>query len=315
MIPDIKLKDYYLQFIYNAKKDNIEYNNNLKEIINKKNIIYDYLLNNKDNILNVFNINLNDYTIEWINKTYNTSENLYQYCIKLLNVIEEHDNKEYIIQLCKYCNILKAEHEVNKLIYFTNKRKDMKLSEYRKYITKYYNAVHKCVLEGDGYKFSNGIGTYIINSWKLDKNKIKNKPKIDFAATNAKKKELLEKGYKLYDEKEAAWYEARHIPYDGIDYRVYKENNDWYEITFINSSVAKSYNLDYQHTEYVALKYRGMSYTDMADKLCQTVEDIYSLQVDIKYKLNILLYKYPIKYLNFIRNDEQSKYKYRENNR
>ena len=33
----------------------------------------------------------------------------------------------------------------------------------------------------------------------------------------------------------------------------------------------------------------------------------------IKYKLNILLYKYPTKYLNFIRNVEQRKYKHREN--
>lgn len=315
MLPDIKLKDYYLQFIYNAKKDNIEYNNNLKEIINKKDIVYDYLLKNKDNILNTFNIDLDNYNIEWNDKTYNTSENLYQCCIKLLNAIDEHPNKEYIIQLCKYCNLLRAEHNNNRLISLTNKRKNMKLGDYRKYVNKYYSAVHKCVLEGNGYKFSNGIGTYIINKWKLDKDKIKNKPKIDFAATNAKKKELLDKGIKLYDEKEAAWYKARHIPYDGVDYRVYKEDTDWYEITFINSTVAKSYNLDYQHTEYVAAKYRGMSYMTMAEKLCNSIEDIYSLQVDIKYKLNILLYKYPIKYLNFIRNDEQSKYKYRENNR
>ena len=31
---------------------------------------------------------------------------------------------------------------------------------------------------------------------------------------------------------------------------------------------------------------------------------------DIKYKLNILLYKYPDKYLNFVRNAEATKYKY-----
>ena len=40
------------------------------------------------------------------------------------------------------------------------------------------------------------------------------------------------------------------------------------------------------------------------------IDDIYNLQVDIKYKLNIYLYKYPEKHNNFVRNDEQSKYKY-----
>ena len=53
-----------------------------------------------------------------------------------------------------------------------------------------------------------------------------------------------------------------------------------------------------------------MSYQDMADQLCNNLDDIVNLNVDIKYKLNILLYKYPEKYLNFVRNAEQSKYKY-----
>ena len=160
-----------------------------------------------------------------------------------------------------------------------------------------------------GYKFSYGIGTYIINHWKLDPKRIKNKVHLDYAATNAKKKELIAKGIKLYDDKEAAWYEARHIPYNAVDYRIYKENTDWYEFTFIKSEIFKSNNLEYQRTEYVATKYRGMSYTQMAEELCHTEEDIYNLQVDIKYKLNILLYKDPTKYLNYVRNAEQCKYK------
>ena len=57
-----------------------------------------------------------------------------------------------------------------------------------------------------------------------------------------------------------------------------------------------------------------MSYTAIADKFCKTKEDIYNLQVDIKYKLNILLYKYPINYTNFIRNANESKYQYRAYN-
>ena len=160
-----------------------------------------------------------------------------------------------------------------------------------------------------GYKFSYGIGTYVINHWKLDVNRIKNKVHLDYAATNAKKRELLAKGIKLYDDKEAAWYAARKIPYNAVDYRVYKESTDWYEFTFINSELSKHYSLEYKRTDYVATKYRGMSYTKMAEELCKTEEDVYNLQVDIKYKLNILLYKDPNKYLNYVRNAEQCKYK------
>lgn len=309
MIPDITIKDYYLQFIHNAKNDINEYNEKLNSIIYNKEEVYNYLNINKNKIKDIYNINLEDFDIEWNNKRYNTSEYLYNKTIKFIQLIKDDNNKILIIQIIKYCNILRNEYKYNKLISLANKRINIKFNTYRKYVTLYYNKVHKCVLEGDGYKFNYGIGTYVINHWKLDKNKAKNKKRLDYAATNARKKELLAKGIKLYNDNEAAWYAARHIPYDGVDYRIYKTDTDWYEFTFINSNIFKSSNLEYKRTEYVATKYRGMSYTKMADALCNSIEDVYNLQVDIKYKLNILLYKYPTNCLNYIRNAEQCKYK------
>ena len=309
MLPDITIKGYYLQFIHNAKNDITKYKNNLEITLSIKEQVYKYIEDNKDILNDSFNINLDDIEIEFCQKKYNPKEYLYNIVIKLLRNIDTHPNRIVLLQLAKYCNILRNENKYNKLIELANKRKDIKFGVYRKYVTAYYNKVHKCVLNGMGYKFSYGIGTYIINHWKLDPKRIKNKVHLDYAATNAKKKELIAKGIKLYDDKEAAWYEARHIPYNAVDYRIYKENTDWYEFTFIKSEIFKSNNLEYQRTEYVATKYRGMSYTQMAEELCHTEEDIYNLQVDIKYKLNILLYKDPTKYLNYVRNAEQCKYK------
>ena len=309
MLPDITIKGYYLQFVHNAKTDIVKYKENLDTTIKVKEEVYKYLEDNKNILKDSFDINLDDIEIEWRNKEYNSKEYLYNLTIVLLRNTVEHPNRIVLLQLAKYCNVLRNEHKYNKLIELATKRKDIKFSVYRKYITAYYTKVHKCVLQGMGYKFGYGIGTYIINHWKLDPKRIKNKVHLDYAATNAKKKELLAKGIKLYDDKEAAWYTARHIPYDAVDYRVYKESTDWYEFTFIKSDLSKHYSLDYQRTEYVASKYRGMSYTKMADTLCKTEEDIYTLQVDIKYKLNILLYKDPTKYLNYVRNAEQCKYK------
>lgn len=309
MIPDINIKGYYLQFIYNAKVDIAKHKESLETTIKIKKELYDYLHNNKSIIKDSFNINLDKIDIEWNNKTYNPTEYLYKVCIALIKNTIDHPNRVVLLQLIKYCNILRNEYKYNKLIELADKRKNIKFNTYRKYVTAYYVKVHKCVLQGMGYKFSYGIGTYVINYWKLDKKRMNNKHYIDYAATNARKRELLAKGEKLYDDKEAAWYAARHIPYNAVDYRIYKQNTDWYEFTFIKTRLVNCNSLEYQRTQYVATKYRGMSYTDMADQICKTEEDIYNLQVDIKYKLNIMLYKDPTKYLNFIRNAEQCKYK------
>ena len=79
--------------------------------------------------------------------------------------------------------------------------------------------------------------------------------------------------------------------------------NNFEELDNIISKMIKDKFLQYEHTEYLANKYRGMSYKQIADTVCNTIEDIYNLQLDIRYKLNILLYKYPEKCLNFMRYD------------
>jgi len=173
----------------------------------------------------------------------------------------------------------------------------MKFTVYSSYVTKYYNKVHKVVLEGMGYEFGYGIGTYCINHWKIQKDKQTKTKRLDFAATNAKRRDLESKGIKLYDDNEAVWYKERNIPYDAVDYRVYKQESSFYDFTFIKSSIFHRNHFNYKRTEYVSTKLRGMSYTQMADQLCKTADDIYNLQVDIKYKLNIILYKDPNKYL------------------
>ena len=74
MIPDVKFKNYYLQFIYSAKTDIVKYKNELEEIVINKEELYNYLDNNKQLLIESYNINLDDYKTEWINKEYNTSE-------------------------------------------------------------------------------------------------------------------------------------------------------------------------------------------------------------------------------------------------
>ena len=306
MLPDIKLKEFYLRYIYNADRDVEKYKELLTAIGQTKEELYNYIKQYETILLKEFDLDLNHFSIEWIEKKYNDTEYLYKTIIKYVRTIEG-EYKTVFYQLLKYCYKLKEEYKTNKLIFIANKRKVLSLKEYKSYVNDYYMKVHKILLEGFGYKYQGGIGTYLITYYKLP---VTSKRSINFAETNKRKKELLEKGYKLYDEKEAAWYKARNIPYNGIDYRVYQDNGFCYEFTFINSKIFKRRELDYKRTEYVHAKLRGMSYKEMADNLCNNVEDIINLNVDLKYKLNILVYKYPEKYLNFVRNDERSKYKY-----
>lgn len=306
MIPDIKIKEYYLRYIFNAERDSKKYEEDLIEIEKAKNSLYDFINENKSKLYNVFDIDLECYSLEFKRRKYNPSETLYKQTLRLIKTVED-ENKVLLFQLLKYCYRLKDEYDTNKLIYIANRRKELSFKDYKEYVNKYYLCVHKALLEGYGYKFAGGIGTLIINYYKID-NPVK--PKIDYAETNRRKKEIIAKGLKPYDEKEAAWYKARNIPYDGVEYRVYLNKRFCYDITFVDSKIFHKRELDYQRTEYVHAKLRGLSYQEMADKYCNTFDDIINLNVDIKYKLNIFLYKFPEKYLNFVRNAEQSKYKY-----
>lgn len=307
MIADGNIKTYYLHFKSSAEKNKIEYKNRLKEILTLKEEIRSFVIEQSENLLESYNIDLSNYK-DWVNNTYETSELLYKQCMKLLRVDENGKDRIVLIQIAKYCNILRNEYKLEKLIESCDKRINISYAKYRNYVTLYFNKVHACILKGEAYRFSQNIGTYICNYWKIDDKLRKKIRKLDFDATNAKKRELIAKGLKPYDDKEATWYKARHIPYDGVEYRVYKDDSHFYEFTFINSKLFTNSSLEYDRTEYINVKYRKLGYRELADKLCKTFDDIVNLQVDIKVKLNIVLYKNATKYINFVRNAERQKY-------
>lgn len=307
MTPDISLKDYYYNFINDAKYDIEEYTEKLNNLTLELEEVYSAINNRKTDIKEYYNINLNDY-IEWTDRQYDKRELLLQKAYKYKNN-DDSEHRILVIMIYRYCGIIKQIKNAKRTIELADKRKDIKYSKFRELVTKYYNKVHEIILAGYGYQYGYGIGTYCINRWKVT-GEARNKLKLDFAATNRKKKELLAQGAKLYDDKIAAWYKARGIPYDGVDYRVYRTTDHFYDFTFIHSSILTRHSRDFERSEYVNKDYRGKSYQQIADEYVKEEKDIYNLKLDLKYKLNILLYMYPNKYLNFIRNAEQVKYKY-----
>lgn len=308
MISDIDAKGFYLSYIKNAEKDAIEFRRNREEAKKIKEELYAYIDERKDVLKNAYNIDVTKHDSEWNKKTYTDTETLYNKLIKASRLSYESDsNRVVLLQAIKYCNILRNEYKFTQLTNLSYKRKNLKFTEYREYLRRYFIKVHKCVLEGMGYDFSYGIGIFTANRWRVDNAK----RKLDHNETNKRKKELLAKGIKLFDKLEAEWYKERNIPYDGVDYRVFINTDHLYEFRFYNTRIFTGTKLNYKHTEYVNAKLKGMPFKEIADKYCKSLEDIYNLPVDIRVKLNILLYLYPNKYLIFIRNVEQNRRTYR----
>lgn len=301
MRPDVNIKDYYLAFLTNIKNDiktykkEIDYHNKVKAKQEE------YLISHKDIYKTKFNITFDNY-----------NEELFKKVNSLLMNENNKVNIFYLSQIAKLKYTLDSIANYKKLINMINNRKDIKFRKFESYVNKYYNAVHKHVIQGRGYKFSNGIGIFAICRWKNNNNH--KSRTLDYAATKQKKAELIAAGKKLYDKKEADWYARRNIPYDGIDYRVYIDSSHRYEIDIYRSKLFINRNHNFEHTEYINSKFRNMTYQQLAN-ICKTDDEIANLPCDINYKFHIYLINNPSNYINYIRNYEQDPYKYGAHNR
>lgn len=312
MMPDVDRRSFYLRYITNAEKDAEEYRKQRETAKKIKEELYNYVDKYKTILKSKYNIDVESYELEWGKKQYNPGEALYNKLIRYVSVIESTDpEKSILFQAIKYCNALRNEYNYTRLTELAYKRKNLSYKGYTYALNIYFMKVHKCLLEGNGYEFSHGLGVMMISRWKLGNNAVK---KLDYAATKKLKQEILNRGGKLYDKLEAEWYKKRNIPYDGEDYRVFSTTDVVYDIRFYNSKICSDKYMEYKHPQYVYHTYRGMTQQQLANT-CKTEEEIYNFPVDLNMKLRMLLIKYPNKYLNFVRNAEQDKYSYRPNYR
>ena len=143
MSPDVKLKDYYLKFI-NEAKDNIRENTKLKkDCISIKLDVYNYINKHKEEILDEYHINLDKYDIEWKQQRYNPVCSLYNKVNLILRTKTDFINKSNILQLYKYCAILRNEYNYDKSIELAANRKKLTLVQYKSFVYRYYTEIHK----------------------------------------------------------------------------------------------------------------------------------------------------------------------------
>lgn len=298
MNPDIKLRDYYINFIANAKKNVNDYIKDKEYYTNVKELYYKNLKEKENEYVRKFKIYIDDPVVsskraEWLIGTCNDS-----------------NSKELLLKVIRYGNAHKKIEEYTEMINIASHRSKITYRQYESYIMKYYNGVHRQILTGKGYKFNAGIGTLLINRWPVN---IK-KRYIDYQATRKNKEKLIAMGKKLYNEVDAKWHAKMGIPYDGVDYRVFRNVTHDFEIDIFGSKIFTNKNHNFRFTQYVNIKFKGMSYIEMAN-ICNNIDEIVEFPVDIKYKVNMLLHKYPENYINFIRNENEDRRQFRENYR
>lgn len=297
MTPDIKLNDYYYAFIGAAKKDIAKY---------KEEIAYYSAI--RDKTVSFIQNNVETYITEF--KIYVEDEDVAIRRAELLIKTETDSSRKFLLaQLTKlsYCNRMISQYET--MIKLADKRKNLKYRDFETLAFKYYNVVHRYVLQGFGYEYGHGIGTLCICRWKC------NNPStaIDYNATKINKEKLLAEGKKLWNSNEAKWYKERGLPYDGIDYRVYSDVKHVYAIDIVKSKLFSFRAHKFEHNEYINSKYKSLGFKAMAD-LCKDINDIANFQCDIRYKLNMLLHKDPSNYILYIRNDEEQRREYGAHN-
>ena len=282
---DITPKTVYLKF---RNKAIIEYERLVRKaerISNAKETCYKYLSARKENIASDYNLILDDYTIEFVNQEYNPLLELEKNVIKLLKK-DIKGKRQDIIELAKWCSILKNEYNTYKELKLCKKKSELTFDEYKTYLFDYYCQVHKIILEGNTYKFGHGIGTIRFRKFAFNKNY----RSIDFDATRKRKQELIDAGKKVYNKLEAINAKVQGKEYDGIPYVVYKTTNYGYTLKLENSIIVRDrLPYDFKPVSYINAKYRGYNYNQIIEKFCKTEDNINYLQVDLRTKLALLL--------------------------
>ena len=156
---DVNSKVVYLKLINKTRGVLASLVKTLDRLLKSKTECYNYLSARKGEIYDKYDINLDNYIIEFINQEYNEEEVLQDKAYKLLRQKDLEEDRQDIIQLAKWCSILKNEVEVNKKLIVYKTIYNLSYRDFQEYLYNYYCKVHEILLNGNAYKLGNGIGT------------------------------------------------------------------------------------------------------------------------------------------------------------
>lgn len=305
----IGIKDYYNKMheraLNNLDKLEKELDVKRKECI----VLRDEIKSKADIYKNKYDIDLISYS-EFRNNTYTTGRFRKAASVAYLN---RKGNRKLTIELydlIKLANLQKRLVEINKQVEINKKLAFIKPSEYQDIITTYYNKIQELmILDGVGYHFEGRIGWICINRVKYTPKK--GKETIDYDASKKAKEKLIAEGKRPYDKEEAEWFEQHNIPYDGVKYQVMRNVEYVYEIPLINCLIkSKSGRYKLISADYINKSLRGKTYDELIVECDNDVTKIVKLNIDIKKKLTLCLKANPLLYTKYIRNENQTSYRY-----
>ena len=274
---------------------------NLKDIIEDEiKQLHTNVLNYIEDVKNSFTIDLNNYK-EFTENKYIDGKFLHVARGLYLNKKGGYTITSYLLDIYflakKQKELYDLEHDVRKY----DKLINLKFKEYSDILDKFYIQVHKELINGNGYVFEGDLGWICINRCHITNGH----HVLDFKATKENKAKLLAEGKRIYNKEEAEWCKQNNIPYDGIDCRVFKDNEYCYEIPLIGCKLPNGRKHKLTITDRRGPAVRGKSNVQLIEECNFDKDKICELPVDVKSKLSMCLEVDKMLYLNFIRNENQ----------
>ena len=291
---DYDINDCYNHFISKASDDKENYEQELLQYENSRDYLHSVLNATITDIKHKFDIDLHKYS-EFENKVYVEDCNLYNTAIKYVKIYNDDETIRQLNTLIKYCNVIKNIEICKKAIESCNRRKSVDFATYKRLLRDYYHKVNEVALNGNGVRFSNGLGIFVINYEKTDN--WNSRRTIDFQATNRAKKELIERGLKPYDKKEAEEYKRAGITYDGIECTIYKDAQYKLSVDMIAPTSFRGGMLKIVPVNTIPANLRGISYQQFAEKF--TEQELNDRNIYILTRAEVNLKRNPLNYLRY----------------
>lgn len=293
--------------LYKTTKDRIEkqYEDLYKEnelLIAETISSFSHIKEDINDYNNALNLDLNKYE-EFKCNGYITG----RFLNKLQTIIKETDktDSEYSIYLSivyKLAVNQKTIYDNRKLLNKYSKLLLVNFKEFLRYLRIYMNVVHKkMIVDGFGYRIHPKIGNIVIvrvtTTRKL----------LDTKATKENKERLIAEGKTPYNKEEAKFCKENGLEYNGIDYRIFKQDTHCYKIVRLAGSFQNTNGiyLSFTATDSRPIEYRGKTNEDILEDVNNDVDKLMNSNCDLRTKLNLYLKLKPNEYYKYIRNDSQ----------
>lgn len=255
----------------------------------------------RDVYLNEFKVNISEYD-EFVNNKYETG--VFARLAKGM-FLNRKNNYVIVADLFDLLTLSKRQkqiHDLEKDIEFYNKLLSLNFKQYTEILKIFYSEVQRrMILNGEGYVFEDNIGWTCINRCHI----VNRRPMLDFDKTKKKRAELIAQGKRIYNREEAEFCRVNGLQYDGVDPRVYKNEEYCYEIPLLGCKLTNGTKFKFEPTDYRGREIRG-KHNDELIQICHNdIHEICNLPLGVRAKLTLCNTVDKMLYLNFIRNEAQ----------